>query len=153
MSRNAAPDREQRAEGLLEHLLRCPVSLAPQTVQPLSKQACSCRGTPFSPPLPESTLEGHNSGQGDLRAGGAGTGHYCGPWRALTVRSNQGLDALPAPLAQPMDHEKQQREDEEGGDAADDQAHPTSHGVKQAAAICEEEEEEGSRSEKRRLQG
>lgn len=91
---------------------------------------------------------------GRLEGGGAGTGHYCGPWRALTVRSNQGLDALPAPLAQPMDHEKQQREDEEGGDAADDQAHPTSHGVKQAAAICEEEEEEeGSRSEKRRLQG
>lgn len=68
---------------------------------------------------------------------------YCGPWRTLTVCSNQGLDALPAPLAQPVDHEKQQREDEEGGNAADDQAHPTGHGVKQAATIYEEGEEEG----------
>lgn len=48
-------------------------------------------------------------------------------WKALTVCSNQGLDALPAPLAQPVDHEEQQREDEERGDTADDQAHPTSH--------------------------
>lgn len=78
---------------------------------------------------------------------------YCGPWRALTVCSNQGLDALPAPLAQPVDHEKQQREDEEGGDTADDQAHPTSHGVKQAATIYEEvKRKETSCSEKRNLQ-
>lgn len=50
----------------------------------------------------------------------------------VQVCSNQGLDALPAPLAQRVDHEKQQREDEEGGNAADDQP-LTSHGVKQAA--------------------
>lgn len=53
----------------------------------------------------------------------------------VQVCSNQGLNALPAPLAQSVDHEKQQREDEEGGDTADDQAHPTCHGVKQAVAI------------------
>lgn len=70
--------------------------------------------------------------------GGLERGHYCGPWRVLTVCSNQGLNALPAPLAQSVDHEKQQREDEEGGDTADDQAHPTCHGVKQAVAIYEE---------------
>lgn len=91
------------------------------------------------------SLEGHSSGQ--RRLGDLGWGvcvcvcHSCGPCRALTVCSNQGLDAFSAPLAQPVDHEKQQREDEEGGDTADDQAHPTRHGVKQAAAIYEGEEE------------
>lgn len=59
----------------------------------------------------------------------------CGPQRALTVCSNQGLNALPAPLAQPVDHEEQQGQDEEGGDAADNQAHPAGHGVEQAVAI------------------
>lgn len=89
--------------------------------------------------LPGSILEGYNLGLGDLEElGGLKRGHYCGPWRALTVCSNQGLNALPAPLAQSVDHKKQQREDEEGGDTADDQAHPTCHGVKQAAAIYEE---------------
>lgn len=64
------------------------------------------------------------------------------PWRhtqgpaALTVCSNQGLDALPAPLAQSVDHEKQQGQDEEGGDATNDQTHPTGHGVEQAVPIC-----------------
>lgn len=54
----------------------------------------------------------------------------------LTVSSNQRLDALSPPLAQPVHHEEQQGEDEEGGDAAHDQAHSTGHGVKQAVAIC-----------------
>lgn len=48
---------------------------------------------------------------------------------ALTVGSDQGLNAFPPPLAKPVDHEKQQRQDEEGGDAANDQTHPTGHGV------------------------
>ena len=65
-----------------------------------------------------------------VRAGGRWAG------RTLTVRPNQGLDALTAPLAQPVDHEEQQREDEEGRHAADDEAHPAGHGVQQAAAIC-----------------
>lgn len=110
----------------------------PKVCSPQVKQVCSCRGTPFSHTSPDSTLEGYNSGQGRLGRPRKAEGHYCGPGWALTVCSNQGLDALPAPLAQPVDHEKQQREDEEGGDAADDQAHPTSHGVKQAATIYEE---------------
>ena len=61
------------------------------------------------------------------------------PGGTLTVRPDQGLDALSAPLAQPVDHEEQQREDEEGRYAADDEAHPAGHGVQQAAAVCRRE--------------
>lgn len=54
----------------------------------------------------------------------------------LTVCSDQGLQALPAPLAKPVDHEEEQGQDEEGGDAADDESHPAGHGVKETVAIC-----------------
>lgn len=72
---------------------------------------------------------GHSHGQACTVTVTAGAG-------ALTVCSNQGLDALPAPLAQPVDHEKQQGQDEEGGDAAHNEAHPAGHGVEQAIPIC-----------------
>lgn len=49
---------------------------------------------------------------------------------ALTVSSDQSLDALASPLTQSVHHEEQQREDEEGGDAANDQPHSAGHRVK-----------------------
>lgn len=54
---------------------------------------------------------------------------------ALTVSSDQSLDAFAPPLPQPVHHEEQQRQDEEGRDAADDQPHAAGHRVKQAVSI------------------
>lgn len=54
---------------------------------------------------------------------------------ALTVSSDQSLDALTSPLTQSVHHEEQQREDEEGRDAANDQPHSAGHRVKQTVSI------------------
>lgn len=54
---------------------------------------------------------------------------------ALTVSSDQSLDALTSPLTESVHHEEQQREDEEGRDAANDQPHSAGHRVKQTVSI------------------
>lgn len=87
-----------------------------------------------APPTTRTPRAGAGSATSLLRQGPRPAGRWAG--RTLTVRPDQGLDALAAPLAQPVDHEEQQREDEEGRHAADDEAHPTGHGVQQAAAVC-----------------